>query len=127
MKAEIGTPLGSSAEESMTGHWLIGAVKRAFGCNRVRCQPAVERNAERFVVFALIGKTAATITALSAHQARRDDDAVAFVQIFHAAANRFDGSDKFVSEYGAGCSFMRGRHGKDIQIGAAQAARFDAQ
>src|SRR5258708_34960090 len=32
MKAEIGTPRGSLAARSITGHWLIGAVKRALGC-----------------------------------------------------------------------------------------------
>src|SRR6516162_8608544 len=36
MKAETGTPCGSSAAESITGHWLIGAVKRAFGCAATR-------------------------------------------------------------------------------------------
>src|SRR6476620_9804119 len=32
MKALIGTPLGFSQSGSMVGHWLAGAVKRAFGC-----------------------------------------------------------------------------------------------
>ena len=30
--AEIGTPLGSCHSGAMLGHWLAGAVKRAFGC-----------------------------------------------------------------------------------------------
>src|SRR5581483_10099619 len=32
MMALIGTPLGSSHAESIVGHCLAGAVKRAFGC-----------------------------------------------------------------------------------------------
>ncbi len=32
MKAAIGTPCGSSQPGSIDGHWLSGAVKRAFGC-----------------------------------------------------------------------------------------------
>ena len=32
INAETGTPWGSSAAGSITGHWLIGAVKRALGC-----------------------------------------------------------------------------------------------
>src|SRR5258708_9565841 len=31
MKAEMGTPLGSSQAGSMVGHWAAGAVKRALG------------------------------------------------------------------------------------------------
>ena len=30
--AEIGTPFGSSHSGAIDGHWLAGAVKRAFGC-----------------------------------------------------------------------------------------------
>src|ERR1043165_9370862 len=30
--ALIGTPVGSSQAESIVGHWLAGAVKRALGC-----------------------------------------------------------------------------------------------
>ena len=30
--AEIGTPAGSSHSGAIDGHWLAGAVKRAFGC-----------------------------------------------------------------------------------------------
>src|SRR5579863_10186901 len=30
--AEIGTPAGFSHSGAITGHWLAGAVKRAFGC-----------------------------------------------------------------------------------------------
>ena len=30
--ALIGTPFGSSHSGAITGHWLAGAVKRAFGC-----------------------------------------------------------------------------------------------
>ena len=36
MKAEIGTPAGSSQAGSTEGHWLAGAVKRAFGCAALR-------------------------------------------------------------------------------------------
>src|SRR5438067_13444031 len=36
MNAEIGTPCGSLAAGSITGHWLIGAVKRALGCAALR-------------------------------------------------------------------------------------------
>src|SRR5438552_19111470 len=36
MNAEIGTPRGSFAAESSTGHWLIGAVKREFACAAFR-------------------------------------------------------------------------------------------
>src|SRR5687767_400057 len=32
MNAETGTPVGSSKFSSTTGHCVIGAVKRAFGC-----------------------------------------------------------------------------------------------
>src|SRR4051794_18025134 len=32
MRAEMGTPLGSSQFASIDGHWLAGAVKREFGC-----------------------------------------------------------------------------------------------
>jgi hypothetical protein len=36
MKAEIGTPAGSSQAGSTDGHWLAGAVKREFGCAALR-------------------------------------------------------------------------------------------
>ena len=39
MNAAIGTPVGSSAAESITGHWLIGAVKRAL---KLSTDPAAE-------------------------------------------------------------------------------------
>src|ERR1035437_2532031 len=39
--AEIGTPLGSSQEGSTTGHWAMGAVKRALGCDALRPHPLV--------------------------------------------------------------------------------------
>src|SRR5690242_14795984 len=32
MKAEIGTPAGSSQAGSITGFWVAATVKRAFGC-----------------------------------------------------------------------------------------------
>src|SRR5262249_41705139 len=34
--AEIGTPFGSSHSGAITGHWLAGAQKRAFGCAALR-------------------------------------------------------------------------------------------
>src|SRR5258708_39233594 len=34
--ASIGTPLGSSHSGAITGHWLAGAVKRAFGWAALR-------------------------------------------------------------------------------------------
>jgi len=42
MKAEIGTPCGFSASESITGHWLIGAVKRELACDALRPQSGVQ-------------------------------------------------------------------------------------
>src|SRR2546430_5717928 len=41
-KAEIGTPSGFSQSGSIDGHWLAGAVKRAFGCAAGRPQPGVQ-------------------------------------------------------------------------------------
>ena len=41
-KAEIGTPSGFSQSASIDGHWLAGAVKRAFGCAAGRPQPGVQ-------------------------------------------------------------------------------------
>src|SRR5690348_9873740 len=40
--AETGTPFGSSKFSSTTGHWVIGAVKRAFGCAAVRPASGVQ-------------------------------------------------------------------------------------
>src|SRR5438132_1510243 len=34
--AEIGTPAGFSHSLEITGHWLAGAQKRAFGCEDLR-------------------------------------------------------------------------------------------
>src|SRR5450432_1990904 len=36
MNAEMGTPRGSLAAESSTGHWLSGAVKRELACAALR-------------------------------------------------------------------------------------------
>src|SRR5713101_6673969 len=42
MNAEIGTPCGSLAAGSITRQWLIGAVKREFGCAALRPQSGVQ-------------------------------------------------------------------------------------
>src|SRR5437762_2782375 len=34
--AEIGTPAGSCHSGAITGHWLAGTQKRAFGCDALR-------------------------------------------------------------------------------------------
>ena len=41
MNAVIGTPSGLSHSGSSEGHWLIGAVKRAFGCAALRPESGV--------------------------------------------------------------------------------------
>src|SRR3972149_1366620 len=41
MKAEIGTPFGSSQAGSSDGHRVAGTVKRAFGCAALRPHPGV--------------------------------------------------------------------------------------
>src|SRR4029079_3368202 len=40
--ASIGTPLGSSHSLAITGHWLAGAVNRAFACAAVRPDDGVQ-------------------------------------------------------------------------------------
>src|SRR5258708_38619084 len=42
MKAEIGTPSGSSATGSKLGHWRVETVKREFGCAALRPDSGVQ-------------------------------------------------------------------------------------
>ena len=93
----------------------------------LRRQAAVREDAERREALAVIASAAAAGPAGAARDIRRDDDAVAHVQVGRVRPCVGDDADEFVAEHDADLRRMARRVAEDLEVAAADATRLDVE
>ena len=116
---------GSKSAASSQRHVRADLEERAFRGHEMGRKRAVDGGADGAVVGALVVQPAPAIGALAAGQPRRNHDAVARRKRRHAVADGRHHADAFMADDDAGRRLVGRRHGQNVEIGAADAARFN--
>ena len=93
----------------------------------LRRQATVREDAERREALAVIAAAAAAGAAGATRDVRRDDDAVAHVQVGRVRSHVGDDADEFVPEHDADLRRMARRVAEDLEVAAADATRLDVE